>query len=138
MLLFVYGTLKKDYGNNRLLETSEFVGEGRTRESFLMLRAGFPVLMREPRTEVHDRYWLPAIGEVYRVNNPETWARLDRLEGIPDMYTREKTHVDFLTGETAEVQVYIGNPKLWWRRFSTKHVTDHLCACSTDGAYIYA
>ncbi|WP_457623862.1 gamma-glutamylcyclotransferase, partial [Persephonella sp.] len=33
-LIFVYGTLRKGFGNHRLLENAEFLGIGRTKEKY--------------------------------------------------------------------------------------------------------
>lgn len=139
MFLFVYGTLKKGFGNNRILQSSEFVSEAVTRDPFVLFRSGFPVMMREPNDAIVDRYWLPVQGEVYSVRHPEVWARLDNLEGVPHMYLRGKTIVCLHSrgpGSQVEVETYIGNPELWYRRF-TKNYSDYLCAVK-DGSYTYA
>jgi len=142
MLLFVYGTLKRGHGNNRILQSSEYVTDAVTREPFVLLRTGFPVMMREPNIGFATRHWLPVQGEVWNIRHPEVWARLDGLEGVPHMYTRGKTIVQFPTLEGAgegpqkEVETYLGNPDMWYRRFNGKNYQESLCAVR-DGAYLF-
>lgn len=144
-MLFVYGTLKRGWGNNRLLSTSKYICDAVTRDKFVMFRTGFPVLMREPAPHLAERFWLPVRGEVYEVNDERTWEDLDGLEGVPHMYTRGKCVVDLLKpkqviptdeSETAEVEVYLGTPDRWYRRFTPLNFQDALCAVQ-NGAYEY-
>jgi len=83
--VFVYGTLKEGYGNNRLLAGAKFLGNHTVKRGrFCLLNLGwFPgVVMRE-------RYGLstPVTGEVYEVDDG-TFKALDGLEGYPTMYDR--------------------------------------------------
>jgi gamma-glutamylcyclotransferase (GGCT)/AIG2-like uncharacterized protein YtfP len=86
-LVFVYGTLMHGLGNNRLLQGdgAEFLGEDNTRPEFHMVDLGpFPGVLRGGETAV--------TGEVYRVNDA-TLCRLDRLEGVPTLYTRQRARL---------------------------------------------
>lgn len=80
-IVFVYGTLKKGFGNHRLLQDSEFIKEESFTGKFELISDGMlPYLVkRDFTTTVH--------GELYKVNK-ETLKRLDRLEGHPDFYKR--------------------------------------------------
>lgn len=80
-LVFTYGTLKRGYGNNRLLTDSIFVGEAETEYAYYMADHGIPFVWTEGGA-LHK-----IAGEVYRVDN-ETLARLDQLEGHPTSYCR--------------------------------------------------
>lgn len=91
--VFVYGTLKRRFGNHRLLMSSLFVGEGKIRGSMHDLGAFPAVALGNPGT-VH--------GEVFEVD-AETMKRLDRLEGIPTLYQRHR--VSMSTGDQAWVYV---------------------------------
>ena len=87
-LVFVYGTLKKGYGNHSLIGDGEFWGEAITEDSSFALTSvspygGFP-LVREGDKKVK--------GEVYLVSN-KVLKRLDQLEGVPTMYLRKTTKV---------------------------------------------
>lgn len=91
--VFVYGTLKRDHHNHRLLASSLFVGERKIAGRMHSL-GGFPAVVLEGGTTVH--------GELYEVDEP-TMQRLDRLEGCPSFYQR--TRVSMSTGESAWVYV---------------------------------
>lgn len=79
-LVAVYGSLKKGYGNHRLLDTSEFLGTTDTYGEWTMYSlGGFPAIVPEGNTQICI--------EVYRVDR-ETMADLDMLEGYPSFYDR--------------------------------------------------
>lgn len=78
--VFVYGTLMRDLGNHRYLTSSEFLGEATSAPQYTMVDVGgYPAIFETGTT--------PIKGELYEVNE-HTLARLDRLEGVPDLYTR--------------------------------------------------
>lgn len=98
-LVFVYGTLKKGYGNHRLLAQSMFVGKAITEPNFTMLHlGGFPGIVQSGDTAIH--------GEVYRVSNA-TLTQLDRLEGHPTFYERKPLMVTGMDGSPMDVQGYV-------------------------------
>lgn len=117
MKVFVYGTLKRGYGNHRILERSDviFIGNAKTHGTFDMINSGFPVL-------VPNDNGLPVKGEVYDIgDNKEVLARLDSLEGEGVMYDRREIvvmPVEQELGDEMAVSVYIGNPKYWHRRIA--------------------
>lgn len=97
-LMFVYGTLKRGYGNNaRCLSSSKFLGEAVTAEPFYeMQNYGFPILFEGN---------FKASGEIFAAS-PEDLKMCDRLEGHPGMYCREKRQ--FVMGnETVTAWVYL-------------------------------
>jgi gamma-glutamylcyclotransferase (GGCT)/AIG2-like uncharacterized protein YtfP len=99
-LVFVYGTLKSGYHNNRLLEEEEFVGEAVTKPLYRLWDVGaFPGLTEDFENGKAIQ------GELWRVS-PECVVRLDRLEGTPYLYRREVLQIE---GVTEEVQGYIFN-----------------------------
>lgn len=82
--VLVYGTLKKGFGNHRLIERAYGILQykGVVRLPFKMVSlGGFPALI--PTTEVHEIEC-----EIYEVDD-ECFASLDRLEGYPNFYERE-------------------------------------------------
>ena len=103
MKIFVYGTLKRGYGNNRLLSGCEFLGEAVTAPKYDLKARGIPFL-------VHGNYAVH--GEVYEADE-ETVYRMDLLEGHPNFYHRG----DIVLGEFSpvsgelwsEVQAYFFN-----------------------------
>ncbi len=84
-LVFVYGTLKKGFGNHRLLASAELLGAAQTVERFAMYSTGVPIVVKEESVS-------PIFGELYRVDE-ETLVCLDSLEGHPDWYRREEVEV---------------------------------------------
>lgn len=109
MKVFVYGTLKRGYGNWgwALRDRATYIGKAVTKNAtFDMLHAGFPVLMEGGKCA--------AAGEVFEVNK-EILADLDRLEGEGIMYHRKVIPVVLETGEELQASVYIGGNG-WSRR----------------------
>lgn len=86
--VFVYGTLKRGWGNNRILQTSSlFVSEAVTKEKYLMLGRGIPYVLELNKPHEYAR---PILGEVWLVQDQETLDRLDRLEGVAYNHYRRK------------------------------------------------
>lgn len=84
-LVFVYGTLKRGYGNNVLLQDADFIGEAKTVSPWkLDARGGIPFLHKDSTVGARC-----VRGEVFAVNEQEL-ANLDRLEGHPDFYFRDE------------------------------------------------
>lgn len=105
--VFVYGTLRSGFGNNRLLASAEDHGRARY--------VG-PAYTSAPATLVDVNGHFPAIvdldagpslvfGEVWEVDGL-TLARLDALEGVPSLYTREPVRVVVQGGER-DVETYV-------------------------------
>jgi len=79
-LVFVYGTLRRGQGNyKRLLTSSEWLGEHVVSGWDMYDLGAFPAVVRG-----HG----DVTGDVFRVT-PDTFARLDMLEGYPRFYDRE-------------------------------------------------
>lgn len=85
--VFVYGTLKRGYGNNeRCLDGTLFIGEALSVEAnFVMQRVGFPIIWQDPEDKTAAR----VRGEIFEIG-PKHMAMCDRLEGHPRMYKREQ------------------------------------------------
>ena len=97
-LVFVYGSLKRGYWNNRLLEGALFVGEAHTTKKYSLVDGGVPMA-------VPDEEGLPVMGEVYEIDVSLHLGPLDRLEGHPRFYTREQVGV-VLKGEVCNAYIY--------------------------------
>lgn len=110
MLVACYGTLKRGYGNNRILSGSTFVCEGTVR-GFLLYDSGFPVAAHSDTDSIKVEVWDIS-------DNKETLSRLDGLEGHRgndnpnSMYFREVVTVHTESG-TMEANMYTGNPSFW-------------------------
>lgn len=74
VLYFVYGTLKAQYGNHRVLGNNpEFKGEFSTKEIYTLFDGGFPVVERGGETSIK--------GELYLVSGKEDILNVFSLEG---------------------------------------------------------
>jgi len=99
-LVFTYGTLKRGFGNHRLLEGARFISLAMTWLPFHVVDVGFPIAFkRGPKRK-------PVIGEVYEVTDAQL-ARLDRLEGVPTHYQRERVRIAYLGGPSQSVWMYV-------------------------------
>lgn len=100
MRIFVYGTLKRGFGNHRLLATATFVGEATTLPHYTMEAYRCPRVSKGGTTSIH--------GEVYEVDQ-RTLQNLDRLEGHPTLYCR--TTITLADGTKADIYLtHRGDP----------------------------
>lgn len=102
--IFVYGTLKRGYSNHHLLEGQQLVGEYYSfSQSFKMIDLnGFPGVIQS-----NDGAYVT--GEIYQVDDV-TFSNLDRLEGYPSMFSREKfIFIQDYRDETEEAWMYLYN-----------------------------
>jgi gamma-glutamylaminecyclotransferase len=84
-LVFVYGTLKQGFSNDRYLSGSKFLGTGWTVNKYAMYSDGLPfVIMTEPVSQIQ--------GELYQVDDI-TLDLLDDIEGHPNWYRREQVEI---------------------------------------------
>ena len=104
-LVFVYGTLKKGYGNHGVMKEAGGIKicDAVTKEKYVMGGNGIPYVMKEAKGEKH-----PISGEVYKIKN---LAPLDELEGHPNFYKREKIEIVCENGvkKSAWLYFYTGN-----------------------------
>jgi len=85
--VFVYGTLKRAYGNNKLLRDSEFIGTYETTELFFLGDVGYPYAFEASLLEDHEEkeeLLKPVLGELFHVTEPKVAASLDCLEGYSE------------------------------------------------------
>jgi len=102
--VFVYGTLLEGEPNAYLLEDAEMIGDAETEPAFRMLDMGpYPAAATPGKTQI--------LGELYRVDR-ETLARLDHLEGVPRLYTRERIEL----ADGSQAWIYLINPAAIDRR----------------------
>lgn len=83
----VYGSLKKGFGNHRLLRHSTYLGEEWVEGWTMYHLGGFPAVAE---TENYDVVKV----EVYLVDD-ETLGRLDGLEGYPHFYNRKEIETNW-------------------------------------------
>ncbi|PAA62679.1 hypothetical protein BOX15_Mlig025012g3, partial [Macrostomum lignano] len=97
-LVFVYGTLKRDNFNHRLLTDAEFIGTAVTKEPYpLVIASRYNIPFLLPYAGQGHR----VTGEVYSVNS-EQLKNLDHLEMHPHVYERREMIVN-LTQSSAAV-----------------------------------
>lgn len=100
-LVFVYGTLKKGWGNHYLIERDtlhRFVSPFTTQWKYNMWDlGGFPGITPAGDTNIK--------GEVYSVTYT-TLESLDRLEGVPRLYIRQRTPSPW-----GEIYIYLLSPE---------------------------
>jgi len=90
MRVFVYGTLKRGFGNNYFLSNSEFISTGFTIEKFVMFNVGFPIVTYP--TNKTDKFKGNITGELYEISDKDI-IEIDDLEGHPHWYKRIKTKI---------------------------------------------
>lgn len=83
--MFVYGTLKSGYGNNILLQNERKIGNAETVDSYIMKAGGIPYVFKDKKLSTIK-------GELWEVDK-DTLPSIDRLEGHPNWYKREKINV---------------------------------------------
>lgn len=101
MNLFVYGTLKRNFYRNFILQKygAEFIEEVATEPNYSLYNLGsFPGMTDEGDYRIHGELW-----EVPDIAVPE----LDRIEGSPAIYYR-----NYVMTETGEYVTYFLNPAL--------------------------
>lgn len=97
--VFVYGTLRKGWGNHRLLEGVEKYADAITLKKYAMYASGIPFVTEyEPHTHI--------VGELYKVEDVERFSRLDTLEGHPESYCRKVIEVLTKDSEVVEAWIY--------------------------------
>jgi gamma-glutamylcyclotransferase (GGCT)/AIG2-like uncharacterized protein YtfP len=80
--VFVYGTLKRSMSNHQpYLGDCRYIGES-TAFGVLIHLGGFPALAEDSSGKCLVR------GEVFELASPEHLVQLDRLEGVPHLYSR--------------------------------------------------
>lgn len=101
MIVAVYGSLRKDMGNHRLMDGSEFIGKGILQDGSTMFSSGgFPILsFALTKSE-------PVLVELYNVDNPRNMMMLDRLEGYPDWYNRTERQFKMEDGSMMTAWIY--------------------------------
>ncbi len=96
--VFVYGTLKKGFGNHRLLSGAVFLGQAVTEEFYALYVSGIPFVIRDKQvSSIH--------GEIYLVGQAML-KDLDNLEGHPGWYKREQISVCLQDGKCTNKYIH--------------------------------
>lgn len=98
--MFVYGTLMDNM-------PGDMIGTAETRESYVMANSHFPRVIPTNHRNARgfEGHAHPVLGQVWEVSEADI-AGLDRYEGCPDFYTRQKVEV-LVNDSIEEVWMYI-------------------------------
>lgn len=102
--IFVYGTLRKGFGNHRRFLNNpgaEFIGNAVTKEKYAMYASGIPFVNKNHKVSNIK-------GEVYLVDL-YVLKNIDALEGHPDWYYREKVDCILDDGKEIKAWIYFNN-----------------------------
>lgn len=99
MKMFVYGTLKRGYANNRYMEGCEFIGEATSLDANYSMHGGGVPFLSEPGDK-------KVKGELWEVT-AKAREKIDRLEGHPHAYRREKRQFVLENGHLVTAWVYL-------------------------------
>jgi gamma-glutamylcyclotransferase (GGCT)/AIG2-like uncharacterized protein YtfP len=113
MYLFVYGTLRKGFFNNKYLKEAEFIGEVKTYYKYtMMIENTLPFLLDVPLNHI--------TGDLYKIT-PEILKKVDFLEGHPLLYTRKNI---FVTNENFKEIIPFGRVKIAWAYFYNTTISE--------------
>lgn len=103
--IFTYGTLKRGFCNNGLIEHLIYIDEAKTIEKYQMypcVNYAFPFVIKSEKN--HQIF-----GEVYALESLDDLILLDELEGYPTLYLREIVKIKLSNGEIIEAIMYLKN-----------------------------
>jgi gamma-glutamylaminecyclotransferase len=98
----VYGTLRQGYSNHIVIDDSEYIGTGKTKELYTLTAYcnGFPALDKSVPT--HN-----VVMELYQLLNEKTANRMDSLEGYGSgFYDRSIVDVELEDGSVVQAWTY--------------------------------
>lgn len=100
-IIFVYGTLRQGYGNNVLLKDAVYLGEGITKDKYILTASGIPFVSKlVPMTNI--------TGELYKIQTLDDFYYVDKLESHPEWYKREIITV-VSNGEEHQAWIYFND-----------------------------
>lgn len=94
VLLFVYGSLKKGFDNNKILSKAVYVSKAETIRKFAMYKSddgNYPYLVKNK-----PLYRIP--GEIYKIKQQDLMQKIDLFEGSPEYYLRERINIKTRSG----------------------------------------
>ena len=104
--LFVYGSLKRGFKNEHVLDKAKYISKATTVRKFAMYASKggeYPYLLKDkPLNNIE--------GELYKIARKDLLKKIDIFEGSPDYYTRESIEVksrSFNTNKRAFTYFYV-------------------------------
>ena len=101
--VFVYGTLKRGNSNSVMLHNQTYLGDGSTKQKYVMYDAGIPFVVEDDLSYEGDTPTLIR-GELWLVTN-QVVKELDALEGHPYAYRR--TTVSLVMDDATEDSAFM-------------------------------
>jgi gamma-glutamylcyclotransferase (GGCT)/AIG2-like uncharacterized protein YtfP len=106
--LFVYGSLKKGFENEHILQKATYIAKATTVRKFAMYESkdgDYPYLLKHKPLNKID-------GELYKIARKDLLKKIDIFEGSPDYYKRESIEVrtrstKFSTNKRAFTYFYV-------------------------------
>ncbi len=87
--LFVYGSLKRGFENEHVLDKAKYISKATTVRKFAMYASKggeYPYLLKDkPLNNIE--------GELYKIARKDLLKKIDIFEGSPDYYTRESIEI---------------------------------------------
>ena len=114
-IIFVYGTLKRGFGNHMLLsrKSTKFLGKATVKNHFLVALSAYIPGMSQcaQKKEKESKVWSYVSGELYEIDQ-ETLKEVDVLEGFSEnrscnLYTRERIVATKENGEEISCWAYL-------------------------------
>ena len=104
-LVAVYGTLKRTFGNNRLLNNpySTFVATALSDDEYVLRESGFPLACKQGREDLFARVHC----ELFEVTSAEVIQNMDWLESNGSFYTREQRSFTDSEGNQHTAWIYL-------------------------------
>ena len=103
-LVFVYGSLKKNFDNHHVIEKAKYRCKAKTVKRFDMFEedyANYPYLLNRTTVKSHN-----VKGELYEIYRDDILNELDRFEDAPNYYERHTIKVKIYTGEVKKADAY--------------------------------
>lgn len=104
--LFVYGSLKRGFENEHMLDRAKYISKATTVRKFAMYTSKggeYPYLLKDkPLNNIE--------GELYKIARKDLLKKIDIFEGSPDYYTRESIEIksrSFDTNKRAFTYFYV-------------------------------
>jgi gamma-glutamylcyclotransferase (GGCT)/AIG2-like uncharacterized protein YtfP len=100
ILIAAYGTLRKGYGNSRLVDIpsqTKWLGTGKTVKKYQMRASGIPYVNKTPDTQI--------VVDIWEIDKDRHLPSVDRLEGHPEWYCREEVDIE-LNGNIIKAWLY--------------------------------
>jgi len=103
-LVFVYGSLKKDFDNHHVIKKAKYKCKAKTVKRFDMFEedyANYPYLLKRTTTKSHN-----IKGEIYEIYRTDILNELDRFEDAPNYYERHTIKVKIYDGTIKKADAY--------------------------------